>query len=100
MLKPVHSQTEPKINANKAVSGYAVHDFGVIPKMLRTAGIIPASLSNVNRKITPPTIIGMTMPRKIDDFIIALPFTFLRMTAKIRPRKVVNGRWISIQMKL
>ena len=93
-VKPDHSQTEPSISENSAVSGYIIHDLArnPKPKILSRRLTTPRSLSKLNCISKPPTIIGMTIPKKINDLIILPPLTYCRKTANKIPIMRVKGR--------
>src|SRR6267143_538743 len=63
-------------------------------------GTIPGPVSKRNRRITPPTIIGVTIPRKIADLTIDDPLTSRRMRAIHNPNRREMGRWIVTQSAL
>src|SRR5213594_4442820 len=62
------------------------------PTAPKTAGTTPGPSSNRKRSITPPTIMGVTMPRKIADFTIEEPFTSRRIKASQSPKNREIGR--------
>ncbi len=94
MLKPVHSQTEPKIKAKRAVLGNAVQVLlnSSTPSTSKNAVTIPKRSVKVYCRIIPPTIKGVTIPKKTIDFIIEEPFTSFRIIASARPENMDNGR--------
>ena len=85
-----------------AVCGYTVHDLPRMfaPKARIMSGKIPEFSSKRNLMMIPPTIIGMTIPRKMIDLSAAPPLTPFRSTASTRPRITVMGRCMMIQMPL
>ena len=70
------------------------------PIASKKEGTIPGPVSKRKRRITPPTIIGVTMPRKIADLTIDDPLTSRRMRAIHNPKRREMGRWMPAQRAL
>src|SRR5437879_4462740 len=101
MLKPVHDHTVPKISPRRRVLGVTsqLTSSDLIPSHPKKAGTTPIGYSRTNRRTTPTTMSGVTIPRKISDLTNEAPRTFCRRTARNRPMKTVSGRGMPIQIR-
>src|SRR2546426_2268049 len=82
MLKPVHDHTVPKISPRRRVLGVTsqLTSSDLIPSHPKKAGTTPIGYSRTNRRTTPTTMSGVTIPRKMSDLTNEAPRTFCRST--------------------
>src|SRR6266702_726571 len=102
MLKPVHDHTVPKISPRRRVLGVTsqLTSSDLIPSHPKKAGTRPIGYSKMNRRTTPTTMSGVTIPRKMRDVTNEAPRTFCRRIARNKPMNRVSWRWRPIQIRL
>src|SRR5207245_3505653 len=102
-----HTETGPRPHgshdeAEERVSGLAIQFTAsdLIPSRSNKAGTSPIGASRMNRRTTPITMRGVTIPRKTRDLTMEAPRTFWRRTARNKPMNRGRGRWMPVQTRL